>query len=134
VELTIPERRYRQLALGLLAVLPVVADDDRALLAAVRQAGLEEGKAAAVDSVAEAVAWLNHRGYRASVTDGDGAAVLELGNCVFAHPATVSPEVVCAYDQALLRGLFEDSGAALRQLASVVDGEPLCRMELLLPG
>jgi predicted ArsR family transcriptional regulator len=129
-DVTIPARRYRRLAQGLLAVLPAVAVDETALLAAVEEAGVGEGAAVGVSTLAEALAWLNDNGYGAAVIDREGRLVLELGNCVFAELALASPAVVCAYDRAMLRGLLRAFCDRLRPVASLADGDPICRMVL----
>jgi predicted ArsR family transcriptional regulator len=127
---TIPARRYRHLARGLLAVLPAVAVDETALLSAVEEVGAKEGAAVGASSLDEAVAWLNDGGYGATVADADGRLVLELDNCVFSELAVVSPAVVCAYDRALLRGLLGGFCDGLRPLSCIAVGDPVCRMTL----
>jgi predicted ArsR family transcriptional regulator len=127
---TIPARRYRHLARGLLAALPGVAGDETALLSAVEEAGAKEGAAVGASSLDEAVAWLNDGGYGAVVTNDEGRLMLELGNCVFSELAMASPAVVCAYDRALLRGLLGGFCDGLRPVSWIAGGDPVCRMTL----
>jgi predicted ArsR family transcriptional regulator len=131
-DVTIPVRRYRHLARGLLSVLPAVAADETALLSVVEEVGSVEGAAVGASSLDEALAWLNDNGYAAAATGDHGRLVLELGNCVFSELAVASPAVVCAYDRALLGGLLGGFCDDLQPVSSIAGGDPICRMALVV--
>ena len=132
-QLSLPPRRYDWLARGLLSVLPRVAADREALLSALAEAGEEEGRRAMAETDGAAVAWLNERGYRASMHASDDGTVLEIGTCVVAELAAVAPSLVCSYDQGLLRGLFGVSAEGMKELSSLAEGDHACRLLLDRP-
>ena len=132
-QLSLPRRRYDWLARGLLSVLPRVAADREALLSALAEAGEEEGRRAMAGSDGAAVAWLNERGYRASMHASEDGSVLEIGTCVVAELAAVAPSLVCSYDQGLIRGLFGVSAEEMTELSSLAEGAVTCRLLLDRP-
>jgi|GEM_PF-5398289 len=129
-QLSLPPRRYDWLARGLLSVLPRVAADREALLAALAEAGEEEGRRVMAGSDGAAVAWLNDRGYRASLDSSGDERILEIGTCVVAELASVAPSLVCSYDQGLIRGLFNVSVEGMEELSSLAEGDVTCRLRL----
>jgi predicted ArsR family transcriptional regulator len=133
VQVSIPERRYRRFALALLSVLPQVVEQ-RDLLRVVQDAGRDAGIAAGAGSFREAVAWLNANGYRAGLSEEEGTAVLEMGNCIAGDLAAVSPDIICGYDRALVSALFDLPPGSVEPLSSIAAGDPVCRLALRPPG
>jgi len=144
LEIMLPPRRYERLARLLLRVLVDTFDAEAATAAAValgRTYGTEtaadiagEGAQAPVRLSAPAVLdWMDAAGYRATLgSNGDGATVIEVHNCIYRELADDYPGIVCGFDKGMLCGLLGIDEQSHRQTHSLSAGDEFCRHEFKL--
>jgi predicted ArsR family transcriptional regulator len=143
-DLQLPARRYEALAgalLRIVAQLPAAVDVVDLAVATGRAQGREVArsqlgvrKATLTRSrFTAAVTWLNDNGYRAHVERScRGHLSFTIANCVYREAAEVSPEFVCSYDCAFIRGLTGADDREHKLTASIVAGDKVCRHEFTL--
>jgi predicted ArsR family transcriptional regulator len=145
----LPPRRYERLAALLVGALRQSAGGDAQAVAAATavgwQFGREEVKRLSTAGTAvcdesggvlrltppAAQRWLDDNGFRATVRD-QGPVDICLRNCAFRELATADPQVVCALDRGILRGLFAARETDVALVSSIATGDDCCRLQLTL--
>jgi predicted ArsR family transcriptional regulator len=80
------------------------------------------------------VAYLRDAGYSPRVASRhDATVVVEVSNCLYLEVAGDHPGVVCGLSSGMLCGLLGVDPSAHRQTASIVNGDPACVHEFVLP-
>lgn len=139
LEITLPPRRYEVLARSLLDLIGAAgaAAAGRAALVgcAYGERMAEEIVGAGIQppvrlSLPALVRWMDASGYAVTASVASKTrAVIEIGNCVYAELAQRSPDVVCALDCGMLRGMLGVRDSAHLQTHALCAGDPCCRHE-----
>jgi predicted ArsR family transcriptional regulator len=143
LEVMLPPRRYERLARLLLGLVHDTLDDDVAVAGAgtlgrafgeqtARDFAGEGGQPARL-SPAGVMDWMDLSGYDATLSsNGDGATVIEVRNCVYRELAEEYPGVVCAFDRSMLCGMLGCDASAHTQTLAISAGDDCCRHEFRL--
>lgn len=140
LEITLPPRRYELLARSLLDLLGTAGVDAAAEHAAVVGRAYGEGIAGEIVgagietpvrlSLAALTRWMDASGYAVTAASPHNTrAVIEIGNCVYGELAQRHPDVVCALDCGMLRGMLGVGDSAHRQTQALCTGDACCRHE-----
>jgi predicted ArsR family transcriptional regulator len=143
LEVMLPPRRYERLSRLLLRLVYDTLDDDAAVAAAsalgriVGEETAEElaggGEQPARLSPAGVLDWMDSSGYSATLSsNGDGATVLEVYNCVYRELAEEYPCVVCEFDRGMICGMLGCEASAHIQTHAISAGDTFCRHEFRL--
>ena len=144
LEVMLPPRRYERLARQLLRVLDETLEPEAATAAAAaigRAYGEETAEEIAGDgvqppvrlSVSAVLDWMDLAGYGATlVSSDDGAAVIEVHNCVYRELAVDFPDIVCSFDKAMLCGMLGVDDQVHTQTRALSAGDSICRHEFRL--
>ncbi len=144
LEVMLPPRRYERLARLLLRLIDETLEPEVAAAAAAalgRAYGEQTAEELAGDGVQPPVRlspraildWMDMAGYGAAlVSNGDGAAVIEVHNCVYRELAADYPDVVCSFDRNMLCGMLGVDARVHTQTRSLSAGDSICRHEFSL--
>jgi predicted ArsR family transcriptional regulator len=76
---------------------------------------------------------MDSSGYGATISsNGDGATVIEVQNCVYRELAEEYPGVVCAFDRGMLCGMLGCDSSMHTQTRALSAGDAYCRHEFRL--
>ncbi len=141
LEVMLPPRRYERLARLLLQLVSETVDPDVAASTAATLGhafGEENAAQFAGDdaqppvklSPSAVIDWMELAGYGATLTsNGDGATVIEVHNCVYRELSQEYPDVVCAFDRNMLCGMLGVDSSLHSQTHSLSRGDSYCRHE-----
>jgi predicted ArsR family transcriptional regulator len=145
----LPPRRYERLAALLVGALRQSAGGEAQAVAAATAVGWQFGREEVSRLSAGGTAvchesggvlrltapaaqrWLDDNGFRATVRDR-GSIDICLRNCAFRELATAEPQLVCALDRGILRGLFAAQESDVTLVSSIAAGDDSCRLQLAL--
>jgi predicted ArsR family transcriptional regulator len=145
----LPPRRYERLATLLIGALRQSAGSDAQAVAAATEVGWQfgRGEVTRLSAVGTTVCdesggvlrltppsaqrWLDDNGFRATVRD-QGSVDICLRNCAFRELAIAEPQLVCALDRGILRGLFAARETDVTLVSSIATGDDCCRLQLTL--
>jgi predicted ArsR family transcriptional regulator len=144
LEVMLPPRRYERLARLLLTLVHQTLDHDVAVAGAT-MLGRALGEETAEEyesgqrrrpprlSPAKVMDWMDLAGYDATLSsNGDGATVIEVRNCVYRELSEEFPDVVCAFDRGMLCGMLGCDASAHTQTRALSGGDTYCRHEFRL--